>query len=278
MVELEFAGGDAVDAHLVLDAADDQLRALLADEHGEAAAVGGAFLGTGEHQVDLGAAVRDEALHAVEVPLAVGVLRGFQAHGLEVGTGIRLGEVHGAVGFAGDEARDVFLALFLGAELADGVGDVLEAEEVLQAGVGAGDHFGHHRVDGEREIESAVLAGQDHAHDAGGLQVVQVLDRERMVGHDAVFELRAFLVDLAGARGDAFARDVADDVEDAVEAVEGILEAFRRGVVFLSFSVILLNEAHGLLDLEVVEGKEQIGVVCKEVGHDGLLRLSICTL
>ena len=219
----------------------DQLRALLADEHGEAATVGGAFLGTGEHQVDLGAAVRDEALHAVEVPLAVGVLRGFQAHGLEVGTGIRLGEVHGAVGFARDEPRDVFLALFLGAELADGVRDVLQAEEVLQTGVGAGDHFGHHRVDGEREIESAVLAGQDHAHHTGGLQVVQVLDRERMVGHDAVFELRAFLVDLTGARGDAFARDVADDIEDAVEAVEGVLEAFRRGVVFLSFSVILLN-------------------------------------
>ena len=278
VVELEFAGGNAVDAHLVLDAADDQLRALLADEHGEAASVGGAFLGTRQDQVDLGAAVRDEALHAVEIPLAVGVLRGFQAHGLEVGAGIRLGEVHGTVGFAGDEARDVFLALFLGAELANGVGDVLQTEEVLEAGVGAGDHFGHHRVDGEREIESAVLTGQDHAHDAGGLQVVQVLDRKRMVGHDAVFEVGAFLVDLTGARSNAFARDVADDVQDAVEAVERIFEALGRGLVFLRFGVILLDEAHGLLKLEVVEREEQVGVVCEEIGHDGHLRLSICTL
>ena len=99
-----------------------------------------------------------------------------------------------------------------------------------------------------------------------------------MVGHDAVFELRAFLVDLTGARGDAFAGDVADDVEDAVEAVHRVFEAFGCGIVFLRFGVILLDEAHCLLDLEVVEGEEQIGVVCKEVGHDGLLRLSICTL
>ena len=38
---------------------------VVVDEHGKAAGVVGAFLGAGEHQVNVGVAVRDEALHTV---------------------------------------------------------------------------------------------------------------------------------------------------------------------------------------------------------------------
>ena len=37
---------------------------VVVDEHGKAAGVVGAFFGAGEHQVNVGVAVRDEALHA----------------------------------------------------------------------------------------------------------------------------------------------------------------------------------------------------------------------
>ena len=38
---------------------------VVVDEHGKAAGVMSAFFGAGEHQVNVGVAVRDEALHAV---------------------------------------------------------------------------------------------------------------------------------------------------------------------------------------------------------------------
>ena len=66
----KFAGRASVDAELVLDAAHVHATvALVVDEHGEAAAVVGAFFGAGEHQVDVAVAVRDEALHALTRPL-----------------------------------------------------------------------------------------------------------------------------------------------------------------------------------------------------------------
>ena len=66
----KFAGRASVDAELVLDAAHVHATvALVVNEHGEAAAVVGAFLGAGEHQVDVGVAVGDEALHALTRPL-----------------------------------------------------------------------------------------------------------------------------------------------------------------------------------------------------------------
>ncbi len=42
---------------------------VVVDEHRKAASVVGAFLGAGEHQVDVAVAVGDEALHALTRPL-----------------------------------------------------------------------------------------------------------------------------------------------------------------------------------------------------------------
>ena len=42
---------------------------VVVDEHGKPAAVVRAFFGAGEHQVNVGVALRDEALHALTRPL-----------------------------------------------------------------------------------------------------------------------------------------------------------------------------------------------------------------
>ena len=58
----KFAGGTALDAHLVLDAAyGDTTVTLVVDEHGEAAAIPGALFGAGQHEVYVAVAVGDEA-------------------------------------------------------------------------------------------------------------------------------------------------------------------------------------------------------------------------
>ncbi len=66
----KFASRASVDAHLVFDAADvNATVAFVVDEHGKTTTVAGAFFGAGEHQVNVGVAVRDEALHALTRPL-----------------------------------------------------------------------------------------------------------------------------------------------------------------------------------------------------------------
>ncbi len=62
----KFAGRASVDAELVLDAANVHAAvALVIDEHGKTTSIMRAFFGAGEHQVDVGVTVGDEALHAV---------------------------------------------------------------------------------------------------------------------------------------------------------------------------------------------------------------------
>ena len=96
-----------MDTHLVFDAADiNATVALVVDEHGKTTAVAGAFFGAGEHQVDVAIAVRDEALHTVQVPALVSfAVGGLEHHALQVGTGIGFGQVH-RHRFAGADARN----------------------------------------------------------------------------------------------------------------------------------------------------------------------------
>ena len=78
----KFAGRASVDTHLVFDAANvNATVALVVNEHGEAAAVVGAFLGAGEHQVDVAVTVGDEALHAVLIrPFGLRLTLAYTAH------------------------------------------------------------------------------------------------------------------------------------------------------------------------------------------------------
>ena len=56
---------------------------VVVDEHGKTAAIVRAFFGAGEHQVNVGVAVRDEALHAVQVPALVSfAVGGLEHHAL----------------------------------------------------------------------------------------------------------------------------------------------------------------------------------------------------
>ncbi len=59
----------------------------------------------------------DEYLLAGDLIGAVGLLDRFRLQGADVGTGIRLGQAHGAAPFAGHHLGYICVLLFLGAEL-----------------------------------------------------------------------------------------------------------------------------------------------------------------
>ena len=113
----QLAGRGTMDTKLMLDVAHvDATLTLVVAEHRQAAAVLGAFLGTSQHEVDVGVTIGDETLHAIEQIAAILFTIGSLQHdALQVGTGIGLGKVH-RHGLAGANARDVFHALFLVAE------------------------------------------------------------------------------------------------------------------------------------------------------------------
>ena len=68
----QFAGGRSLDPHLVFDTAyGNPALVAVVDEHRKTAAVLGAFLAAGQHQVDVGVAVGDKALYTVEQPATV---------------------------------------------------------------------------------------------------------------------------------------------------------------------------------------------------------------
>ncbi len=66
----KFASRASVNTELVFDAANiNATVTLVVNEHGKTTTIVRAFFGAGEHQVNVGVAVRDEALHALTRPL-----------------------------------------------------------------------------------------------------------------------------------------------------------------------------------------------------------------
>ena len=82
---LHLAGGRGVEAHLVLDAPDAHRVIALDDEQRQAAGIRRAGLAARQHHVHIGAAVGNEALDAVQLPLAGGFIeRGAGLHRAQV--------------------------------------------------------------------------------------------------------------------------------------------------------------------------------------------------
>ena len=244
----KFAGRASVDTELVLDAAHVHAAvALVVDEHGKAAAVVGAFFGAGEHQVNVGVTVGDEALDTVKVPALVGfAVGGLEHHALQVGTGIGFGQVH-RHRFAGAHARDKAGTLVFVAEFIQGLDAVLQGPDVLETGVCGGDHFVDGRVGGNREVEAAKAARHRdtvEASLAGGFEVFVGLG---CVADATVFAVRAFGIHVFGVREDGVRGDVACDFEHAVVAVHGVGVVFRRIVKAVLVGVAVFLELHDAL-------------------------------
>ena len=273
----KFTGRASVDAELVLNAAYVHATvALVVNEHGEAAAVVGAFFGAGEHQMDVGVTVGDEALHAVQVPaLVFFAVGGLEHHALQVGTGIGFGQVHGHR-LAGAHARDKAGTLVLVAEFIQGLDAVLQGPDVLETGVCRGDHFVDGRVGGNREVETAEAARHGHAIEAslaGGFQVLVGLAR---VTHAAVFAVGAFGVHVFRVREDGVRGDVACDFEHAVVAVYRVGVVFRRVVKAVLVGVAVFLEFHDALHQgRAFKVELNLWMVCVKIRHNAYLLFAL---
>ena len=268
VVELQFAGGRAVDAELVLEAADAHVRVALVEEHAEPAGVRRPLFGARQHEADLAAAVGDEALDAVEEPGAVRLLGRLELHVLQVAAGLGLGERHAAGDLAAGEPGQIGRLHLVVGELVDGLADVLEAEDVHERRVGAADHLDDHHADGDGEVEAAVLARQRDAHEVGLLEALEALGDAGGVADLALDELAAGAVDVLCARLDVLAGQVAGDLEGARVRIDRVLEVPGRVGEVAGLRVAVLAQAHDARQVEAAERLLEIRVVGEEVAHD----------
>ena len=126
-----------------------------------------AFLGTCEHEVNVGVAVGDEAFHTVEKPATVffGICCA-QHYALQVTACVGLGKVH-RHGLSFAYARNETLALVFITELVKSFNAILQAPDVAEACVTGSDDFSAHRVRSNGEVQTVVTAGHCHTVHSG---------------------------------------------------------------------------------------------------------------
>ena len=212
-----------MDTELVLDVAHVHTAiTLVVDKHRQAASVACAFFGAGQHQVDVGVAVSDEALHTVEAPCAVGILCSLEHDTLQVRTGVGLGEVHGH-GLALADTWDVLSLLLRSTKLIERVDAALQAPHVLEAGVCGRHHLREHGEDRDGQVQTTEAARHGDAPQASLAGSVKVFVSLAGIDHAVVFEVWSFLVHAFRVGLDDGLCHVVGDGQDALIVLDGIV-------------------------------------------------------
>ena len=208
---------------LVLDAADAHAVVALDQEQGQAAGVVGAGLAARQHDRISAQPLVMKRLTPFRRQVPVGlVVVGAGLDRAQVRAGIGLGEHHGAGDLAAGQARqDALLARFV-AELGDGNGDLLQAKDGHQPGLGARDDLDHHLQDGLGQVQAAVLPGQHGTDQLGLAQRLQGLLGGGGVRDLPIVEAGALLVGLGGARRDPRGAHLAQHLQHQAVVVQGI--------------------------------------------------------
>ena len=264
--ELQFAGRRALDAHLVLDAAHHHTAVgTVEHEVRQAAAVGRTFLAAGQHQVQVGVTVGDEALHTVQAPAAGCLVVGsLQAHRLQVAACVGFREVHRAGGTLAD-AGQILVFQCVGAEFLDGVGAVGQAPDRGEAHIGAGDDLGGHHHGRTRPVETVVFAVERNAVEARLDQGVEVPTGAGRIRDAAVLELRTFVVHLLGVGRNHLSGDLTHQVHHHIVLRNSLFGGSGGFRVLSSFGIILFLDGNHALHFRMVEVEGKALVIGIEI-------------
>ena len=197
--------------------------------------------------MDVGVTVRDETLHAVQPPTVILLVEGGLQHdALQVGTGIRFGQVH-RHRFPGTYTRDEAAVLVFVAKFIQRFDTVLQRPDVSETGICGSHYLGTHRVRRNREVQPVILARHRHAVHTGLDHGVQVLHRPAGIIHTAVVAVRAFFVHTFGIRGNHIGRDVAYDVQHLIIRIHRVGIVHRRIIKFVLVPEVALFQFHNAL-------------------------------
>jgi hypothetical protein len=162
---------------------------------------------------------------------AVGSARGLGAQGADIGAGLRLGELHGAHPFAGDELGQIGALERLAAVVRERF-DPRHGQHRADAEGHAGrvPHLQAGRVDGLRQVLAAPLGRRHQPVPAGRGPIPIGLPPARRRGDDAVPERRAVAIADRIERRQHVAREPARLGQNGVDKVLGeiAIEALRQ--------------------------------------------------
>ena len=204
-------------------------------------------------------AVGDENLGAGDAVAAVGIALGAAAQRADVGTGLRLGELHGAGPFAGDELFEIDLLQLVAAMRIERLDRAQRQQRTEAEGdVRGAPDFGAGRIDGERQALAAERFRPGHR--------VPARRRPALVG-----------IGPAGGGGDLIIREldavlVADPIERR-QHVGGKAAGFlQHGGGDVAVEIAVMAGFHGGLQAgAMIEGEQHV-VDRRAVGHGGVSR------
>ena len=242
--------------------------ALVVDEHRQSASVVCALLRTCKHEVDVGVAIGDETLHTVQSPaLVLLVIASLEHHALKVGTGIRLGKVHGH-GLAGAYTWNVLLALLLGAKLIEGLYTVLQAPDVLEAGIGSSNNLRSHGVGSDRHVQATIAARHGHTPKASLACGIEVVEGLGSIYHASVNEVRTLKVNVLSVRLKDIGGDVASNLEQLLVVLYCVIEVNGSVCILSLVGKAALFQFNDALHLRMVEVELKLGMVGIIVCHN----------
>jgi hypothetical protein len=170
-------------------------------EERKSARISASLFATCQHYLDLGAAVGDKALDAIDTPYAsLVVVRSPRLHRTQVGASIWLGEDHGTSYLPPSKAGQDPRSHLITAEIMDRGGNLLQTEDGHQPSLGSRYDLDHHLIDRLRQIHPAILPGQHHPHQLSLFEGLQCILGSGSIAHFAVLKLYAFFIRLGGPR------------------------------------------------------------------------------
>ena len=214
---------DGMAAHVVARAVGQQLRH---EEERDAAGAGRRVGQARQHEVDdvvdqVVLAIGDEDLAAGDPVGAVGGPLGAAADGVEVGAGLRLGQVHGRGPFAGHDLGEIAVLQLIRAVLRQRL-DAAHGQERRKAEGHAGrvPHLDAGRVEKRRQALAAIGLGTGQRVPAGrGPGAIRLLEAARH-GDGAVLERQTLEIAAAVQRRELLIRELARLLEDRLDEIE----------------------------------------------------------
>ena len=201
----------------------DTTLTLVVNKHGKTATVLGTFFATSQHQVNIRITVSDETLHTIEQPATFFFrISSLQHHTLQVGTGIRLGQVH-THGLAGANAGNVLGTLLLGTEFIQCIDARLQGPNILETGIGSRNHLRQHGEGGIGNIQATITTGHADTPKAGLASGVEVLISLGSIDHASILKMRTFQIHAFGIGLNDVSGNVTRYFEDAMIVFNGII-------------------------------------------------------
>ena len=264
----QFTRRRALNTQLMLDTTHLHAAiALVIDKHRQTACIGRTLLRACQHQRQIAVTIRNEAFHAVEQPTSALLgPRSLQHHGTQIRSGIRLGQGH-RPGSTLDRHGEVFGLLLLRAKLIERLGTILQSPDILETGIGTGDHLIDHDRTQQRQVQTAKTTRQSHTIQPGGMESSQIFDRTRGITHPIPLVVRTFTIHRLGIGGQRLATHLTGQLHHTTQRIHRIVKILGSKIILLPLGIAAFAQLQESLHQRMLQLQLQICIIKKEICH-----------